>query len=38
MLYRIEKLKNTFNIDLEDAGGRLFLELGIHLMDMRKKK
>ena len=38
MLYRIEKLKNTFNIDLEDAGGRLFLELGIHLMDMSKKK
>lgn len=38
MLYRIEKLKNTFNIDLEDSGGRLFLELGIQLMDMKNKK
>lgn len=37
MLYRIEKLKSTFNIDLEDGSSRLFLELGIHLLDMQKK-
>lgn len=38
MLYRIEKLKSAFGIDLEDGNGRLFLELGIHLLDMQKKK
>jgi len=37
MLYRIEKLRNTFHIDLEDANSRLFLELGIQLLDMQKK-
>ncbi len=37
MLYRIEKLKNTFHVDLEDGTSRLFLELGIHLLDMQKK-
>ena len=38
MLYRMEKLKNTFHVDLEDGTSRLFLELGIHLLDMRKEK
>lgn len=37
MLYRIEKLKNNFHVDFEDAGSRLFLELGIHLLDMQKQ-
>ncbi|EOS64328.1 hypothetical protein C816_03008 [Oscillibacter sp. 1-3] len=36
MLYRIEKLKHTFRIDLENGTARLFLELGIHLLDIQR--
>lgn len=37
MLYRLEKLRHTFHIDLEDGTTRLFLELGIHLLDMKNQ-
>lgn len=38
MLYRIDKLKSTFGIDLEEGSTRLFIELGIHFLDIQKKE
>lgn len=37
MLYRIEKIKNTFEIDLENSNSRLLVELGIQLLDIKQK-
>lgn len=37
MLYRLEKLKKDYNIDLENSGSRLYIELGIQLIDIENR-
>lgn len=35
MLYRLEKIRRDYNIDLENSNSRLYTELGIQLIDMK---
>lgn len=36
MLYRLEKIKEEYGINLRDVSSRLYIELGIHLLEINK--
>lgn len=36
MLYRLEKIKDEYGINLSDVSSRLYIELGIHLLEINK--
>ena len=36
ILHRLDKIKNNFGIDIENSNSRLYIELGIQLLDLKK--
>ena len=38
VLYRLDKIKNYFDIDLENSNSRLYIELGIQFLDLKEAK
>lgn len=36
VLYRLDKIRNDFDIDIENSNSRLYIELGIQLLDLKE--
>lgn len=36
VLYRLDKIRNDFDVDIENSNSRLFIELGIQLLDLKE--